>query len=176
MCNSSCNFEFSYFVHLVRLLSLYMIVFLWHLLQPKIVFIFNSVYNILDNSLEIHWPSRNQLPLGTNKHVAILSKGTLTQQLRKCKAAVTHNISDLSYWCIMGMKMKSVPLTIMNRPWQTAFQQAIYMGRRHAFAFSPTYTKSGKMFKRLEESKAWKLHIGLHGLLLIYLWKLRKVY
>lgn len=143
MCNSSCNFEFSYSVHFTRLLNLYMIVFLWLSLQPKIVFIFNSVYNILDNSLEMHWLSRNQLPLDTNKHVAVLSKGTLTQQLRKCKAAVTHNVSDSSYWCIMGMKMKSVPFTIKNRPWQTAFQQPIYMEQRHAVAFSPTYTKSG---------------------------------
>lgn len=69
----------------------------------------------------------------------------------------------------MGMKMKSVPLTIKNRPWQTAFQQEIYMEQRHAVAFPPTYMKSGELFKRLEERNVWQLHMGLHGLLLIYL-------
>lgn len=151
MCTSSCTFEFSYFVYFTRLLNLYMIFFLWLLLQPKIAFIFNSVYNILDNSLEMHWLSRNQLPLDTNKHVAVLSKGILTQQLGNCKAAVTHNISDSSYWCIMGMKMKSVPLTIKNRPWKTAFKQAIDTEQRRAVAFSPTYMKSGKIVKRLKK-------------------------
>lgn len=71
MCNSSRNFEFSYFAHFTRFLILYMIVFLWLLLQPKVVFIINSVHNILDNSLEMHWLSRNQLPLDTNKHIAV---------------------------------------------------------------------------------------------------------
>lgn len=71
MCNSSRNFEFSYFAHFTMFLILYMIVFLWLLLQPKVVFIINSVHNILDNSLEMHWLSRNQLPLDTNKHIAV---------------------------------------------------------------------------------------------------------
>lgn len=62
------------------------------------------------------------------------------------------------------MKMKSVPLTIKNRPQQTAFKQAIDMEQRRAVAFSPTYMKSGKIFKRLVKSNGWRLYIGLHVL------------
>lgn len=153
-----------------------MIVSLWLLLQPKIVFIVNSVHDILYNSLEMHWLSRNQLPLDTNKHVAFWSRGTLTHQFRKCKAAMTHNISDSSYWRIMSMKMKSVPLTIKNRPSQTTSKWPIYMEQKHATAFSHTYMKSRKMFKRLEESNTWKLHVWLHVLLLICPWKVKEVF
>lgn len=176
MCNSSCNFEFFYFTPFTRLLKLYMIVFLWLWLQPKAVFIVNLVNNILDNSLGMHWLNRNQLPLDTNRHIAVWSWGTFIQQLRKCKAPVTHNISDSSYWCRMGTHKISVPLTIKNRRWKTTFKQSIYTKQKHAVAFSHTYMKSGKRFKKLEYSNTWKLCTWLQVLLLIYLWKIKEVF
>lgn len=104
MCNSSHNFDFFSFAHLTRLLNLYMIVFLWLLLQPKVVFIVNLVNNILDNSLEMHWLRRNQLPLATNKHIAVWNRETFIHQMCKYKAPMTQNISDLSYWTHNGHK------------------------------------------------------------------------
>lgn len=71
ICVPPCHFEVSHFAHFTTFLNLYMIISLWFLLLPKVAFIVNSVPNTLDNSLEIHWLSRNQLPLDTNKHITV---------------------------------------------------------------------------------------------------------